>query len=172
MILKEKLRIPGNSSLQKKLWHSRELLICNKEKYSILGKPQIQNRKNSGILVRSGLYPRAPANASTRRILLQANGCSDNMAGGILDHHQPHKHSWKNATSNAHMASTLVTLITHTASPSHNKSPNSRSFWHFVKHLTRFPDFLQLLSSDFVARSRCNSINSNYSFKQSFYSDL
>jgi hypothetical protein len=52
-----------------------------------------------------------------------------------------------------HMASTLVTLITHTASPSHNKSPNSRSFWHFVKHLTPFPDFLQLLSSDFVARS-------------------
>jgi hypothetical protein len=74
------------------------------------------------------------------------------------------------------MASILLTLITHTASPSPNKSPNSRSFWHFVNHLTPFPDFLQLLSSDFVARSnvlsRCNSINSNYSFKQSFYSDL
>jgi hypothetical protein len=45
MILKEKLRIPGTSKSAKKLWHSRELQICNKEKYSILGNLKFKTEK-------------------------------------------------------------------------------------------------------------------------------
>ncbi len=104
-VCKKTLAFQGASNLQQR-----------KVQYSILGMPQIQNRKNSGILVRSGHYPRAPANASTRRILLQANGCSDITSGGILDHYQTHKHSWKNATSNAYGFNTCYSHHSHSIS--------------------------------------------------------